>query len=64
MNYLMMPWNNEIRSNNHARFRIREEHRLTFVFLYALSSFACVFLGKNIHLINDDIALFKNKIST
>ena len=59
-----MPWNNEIRSNNHARFRSREEHRLTFVFLYALSSFACVFLGKIIHLISDGIVLSKNKIST
>ncbi len=59
-----MTWNNEIRANNHDMFRIREEYRLTFIFLYALSSFACVFLGKIIHLINDDIALSKNKIST
>ncbi len=60
----MMPWNNEIRSNKHDMFMIREEHRLTFVFLYALSSFACVFLGKILHLINDGIVLSKNKIST
>ena len=60
----MMPWSNEIRANKHEMFRIREDHRLTLVFLYTLSSFACVFLGKNIHLINDDIALPKSKIST
>ena len=59
-----MPWNNEIRANKHEMFRIREDHRLTFVFLYTLSSFACIFLGKTIHLINDDIALSKNNIST